>query len=220
MKPFALAALLVAGATLPASAALFDVTGPLGSAGAPASIIAAPSSVADHPPGAENTAMQGFDELQGFTHVDALAVDGGSIGAGARISSHMIFLNTAGGALTTHGFNQPGPVVWSFDGDILGVVSVSRGVLLAGSDFLGAPGATYPGAFGARGLEGDPLSGFGDDCYFFSGSTLSVGMRVTRPGDWMRVITEAPAPAPLPAAGWLLIAGLGGLAAVSRRRKS
>lgn len=32
--------------------------------------------------------------------------------------------------------------------------------------------------------------------------------------------TGGPSPIPLPAAGWLLIAGLGGLAAMSRRRKS
>ena len=211
MKTF-LASLCFAILAVPASAAIVSVSGPLSSAGALASIIAAPTSVVDDAPGAENTGMQGFSEVQGFTLLSDLAVDGGSIAAGTIVDSHMIFLNSSGTTFIRHGIGQGGPVQWTFDGTILGVMSDQRGTLEAASNsILGALGTAYPGGFGARGLEGN-------DFYSVAGNVLSLGMAVSEPGDWIRVVTQAPAPVPLPAAGWLLIAGLGALGAAARRR--
>jgi hypothetical protein len=211
------------GFALPSHAAIMSVSGELSSAGTAAQIIAAPASVADDAPGAENTGMQGFNERQGFTLGAALDVDGANdIAAGTVIDSHMIFLNTAGSSLTTHGFGQDGAVNWTFSGDILGVVSDRNGVLLAASDFLGLDSTAYPGAFDARGLESNPLDGlFNDDFYSFSGNVLSLGMRVTEPGDWIRVVTASDvAPVPLPAAAWMLLSGLAAIGAASRRRRA
>ena len=55
---------------------------------------------------------------------------------------------------------------------------------VASSPLLGAPGTVYPGApFGARGMEGA-------DGYVVAGNTITVTMRVTQRGDWIRVITR------------------------------
>jgi hypothetical protein len=149
-------------------------------------IIAAPASVLDDASdgGATNTAQQAFDERQNFITPVGLAVDGGGlIPVGTAISSHMIFLNT----------DESGPgasdqnVVWTFDANILGVMSNSSGSLeVASSPVAGAPGTIYPLApFGARGLEA------GSDSYTVAGNQITVSMTVTEPGDWIRVITEA-----------------------------
>ena len=56
-----------------------------------------------------------------------------------------------------------------------------------------------------------------DDALFQSGMAIAgakVGGVVIYPGDG-----GGPAPVPLPAAGWLMIAGLGGLGAIARRRR-
>ena len=200
--------------SLGAQASLTGVSGPLSNFGDAASIISAPADVRDD--AAYNTAQQGFDEIQGYTLLSDLTVDGGSILAGNMIDSHMIFLNSGpgnSGSLLEH-FN----VEWNFSGDILGVMSDSSGVLEASSSsFLGAAGTIYPGAFSARGLEGRhaTCNMNVDDCYNFSGSTLNLTMRVTEPGDWIRVITATSVPEPAS----LLLLGLGlvGLG-VSRRR--
>ncbi len=148
-------------------------------------IIAAPASIVDDPPGAVNTAQQAFNEQQGVTLPANLAVDGGFIPAGTVVDSHMIFLNTDG---PTEASDQG--VLWTFDGPVLGVMSDGTGALeVASSALLGAVGTTYPAApFPARGLEaGDPL-----DNYTVAANTITVGMHVTEPGDWIRVVTSAP----------------------------
>ncbi len=211
---------LICGASQ-AGAAIVSVNDVLSSQGLPALVVDAPASVADDAPGAENAAMWGFNEVQGFTLLSDLAVDGGFVAAGTRVSSHMIFLNTAGNGLTKHGTDGAGAVEWTFDGNILGVMSDKTGKLeAASSGFLGAPGTFYPGAFNARGFESNSAART-NDFYTVSaifGNVLEVGMEVTEPGDWIRVITAAPTPVPLPAAAWMLLAGLAGLAAAGRRR--
>ena len=151
-------------------------------------VIPAPSSMANSSAagGASNSRQQGFNERQGVVLTAPLAVDGGTIPAGTVVDSHMIFLNIPDGAPETADFGQ----VWTFASRILGVISGTNGANLAASDFLGAPGTFYPGAFANRGLETNNGTGIAGEGYAVSGNGITVGMRVTQPGDWIRVITQ------------------------------
>ncbi len=168
-------------------------------------IIAAPEFAIDDAPGAENDHQQAFNEKQGVKLFEALTVDGGgTIAEGTWVNSHMIFLNTAGNAYTADEGKE-----WTFDGEILGVMSDRGGNLEAASnDLLGADGTTYPGNFGARGMEGN-------DSYSFLGNAITVDMYVTEPGDWIRVVTQSAVPEP----GTLFLLGAGLIGLVGFRRK-
>lgn len=177
---------------------------------------AAPTTVEDDT--TTNDHQQGFDELQGYTLLSDLSVSGGgTISTGTRVDSHMIFLNSQGNANVNH-FG----VEWTFSGAVLGVMADIHGTLEAASNFLGAVGTTYPGGFDNRGLEGTAGgvsgSGGGDVYSFLAGSNaLTVGMHVTEPGDWIRVITVSAVP--LPAALPLYGAGIAVLGFMGWRRR-
>ncbi len=194
-------------AASPAQAVLMSVVGG-------GSIIGAPVDVSDD--AATNNQQQGFNEAQGITLGIALGVNGGTIAAGTKVNSHMIFLNTKGNTNVSH-FN----VDWTFSGKILGVMSDIHGTLEAASNaLLGAAGTTYPGGFNNRGLEGtyggSTGTGGGDMYSFLAGSNvLTVGMHVTEPGDWIRVVTAVPLPAALPLYG----AGIAVLGFMGWRRR-
>jgi len=209
--------LFVGGA---ANAAVISTNESLSDQGVAASIIAAPADVNDD--AATNLAIQAFDEAQNTTLLTDIAFDTGFAQSGWRVDSHMIFLNSGPGGASTlieHGFGNSEAATFTFDGRILGVMSDYKGVLETNtSDALGAAGTLYPDdPFKARGLEGDPLSGTSNDYYSFAGNTITVGMRVTEPGDWIRVVTVAAVP--LPASVMFLGAGLGALGFASRRRR-
>jgi len=160
----------------------------------PLDVISAPDSMFDDlEGGAMNFAQQGFDELQGFTLMSDLLVDGGMIEAGTTVDSQMIFLNP--NTANTIGFHG---AVWTFDEDILGVISTSSG--LDASDFLGAPGTLYPSGLANRGLENFMIAGvLHEETYEILGNELFIDMHVSRSsgngtgdpdlGDWVRVIT-------------------------------
>ncbi|MGR5151542.1 PEP-CTERM sorting domain-containing protein [Photobacterium swingsii] len=205
MKKLTIAALVTSSFfAANASASIISVSSGTSSAGFSGQITPAPALVTDT--AVTNQAQQGFDEQQLVSLVADLAVDGGTIAKGTNVASHMIFLNKAAnvqGVLSHLG------VEWMFDGAILGVMSDSAGNLEAASNsLLGAAGTTYPGAFTARGMEGS-------DNYIINGDKLTVSMRVTQPGDWIRVITDVPEPASMALFG-LGLMGLG----FSRRRKN
>ena len=218
MRQKAIALLVLSIFAIPAQASVISVSGGLASlggvpnAGGAASIIAAPADINDD--AAANTAQQGFNEVQNHLLTSNLAVDGGMIASGTMVNSHMIFLNTGPGNDGTLGehFN----VTWGFDGIILGVMSNSNGSLeVNSSSVLGAAGTSYPGAaFNARGMEGNPLltNCNVNDCYRVLGTDLLVTMRVTEPGDWIRVVTLVPEP------GTITLLGLGLLGLGSMRR--
>ncbi|UCG48192.1 MAG: hypothetical protein JSU94_00140 [Phycisphaerales bacterium] len=200
-----------------ANANIISVSGPNSALGSPPAIITAPPDVRDD--AAYNTGMEGFNERQRVILPANISIDGGGIiPAGTLVDSHMIFLNTGPGNNTQA--NSHFNVQWTFDGAILGVMSDTNGSLeVASSPILGAPGTIYPAApFSARGLEGNSGPGPSNDGYAISGNTLSigVGMYVTEPGDWIRVVTQ-----PIPAPGAFLLGGIGvGLVGWLRNRRT
>lgn len=203
-------ALLGTGA---AQGTIMGASGPNSSAGTAAAIIGAPADLLDD--AVINTGMQGFDEAQGVVTGMAYGIDGGSIDAGTAVNSHMIFLNNRGRSLLTHQ-----DVQWLFDGRIIGVMSNGNGSYEAASSAgLGAPNTNYTMNFGGSGPAA-PFTARGfevSDSYSVAGDLLTVFMRVTEPGDWIRVLT-APAAIPVPATLLLSLAGLAILGRTARRR--
>lgn len=200
-------ALLLLLSPLAASAAIIDVFGGASNRGALAEIIDAPADLSDA--GHTNDGQQGFNERQGVVLAQSLVTDAGRIDVGTRVDSHMILLNTANNALGVHR-----NVLWTFATRVLGVISGFNGRTLDASEFLGAPTSIYPGAFYARGMEGS-------DSYEIMGNQLLVDMRVTTPGDWIRVITEsgsATVVADVPEPGVYTLLVLGVAALVWRRK--
>lgn len=149
--------------------------------------ITPPASVLSN--GATNSSPQGFNEIQGRTLVADLQVNGGVIPAGTVVDSHMIFLNPSPG--NTINYNGAS---FTFDGDILGVMSDSLGTLeVSSSALLGAPGTVYPNAgYPGRGLEiGTPMFPFGSEGYSVSGKQLGLSLQASGgAGDWVRVVTR------------------------------
>ncbi len=159
----------------------------------------------------ESSKIQGFDEKQNILLDTDLLVDGGTIAAGTEVSSHMLFLDPIKSNLT-----KVQNTKWLFDGVILGVMSDQAGSLeKASRELLGAENTAYQ-QNGSHGFE----SNDSNDNYSINGNELTVGMRATYPGDWIRVVTAAntqSVPEPASILGIFTVTGLG---AASLKRKS
>jgi len=197
----------------PALSAIVSVSGPDSSEGKAPSIIAAPANVLDDV--RKNRAMQGFNEMQNVLLLAPLMIDQGVLAAGTRVNSQMIFLNSKKKKRITHR-----RVRWTFENIILGTMSDIDGNLEAmSSAFLGAAGTnyttTFPGSGPAAPFKNRGLEGF--DAFTILGNQLRIRLRVTEPGDWIRVITVSAVP--LPAALPLFGTGLAILGLARWRRK-
>ena len=164
-------------------------------------VIAAPGSVTDDSVG-DNETVFAFAEATRVVLTSDLAVAGGTIAAGTAVDSHMIFLNRA----DPDRIRASVDYAFGFSTDILGVIT-STSAVRATNDLLGAVGTTY-------GL----LNGFErSDTLSVMSNSVSGNLIVTQPGDWFRVVTVAEVP--VPAAGFMLLAGLGAMAAARRGRR-
>lgn len=174
-----------------------------------------------------NDHQQGFNELQdviipaGLNGGLGLLVDNGVyIAPGTEVSSHMIFLNQINHEGADPKLNDVG-INWTFDGQILGVMSDRDGAEEAASTWLlGNPATIYPDYstdnLKNRGLEiSDRPNGEKADSYLVSGDSITVNMHVTQPGDWIRVLTVAAPDTGSSAA--LLSFGVAGLTLIRRK---
>jgi hypothetical protein len=204
--------LMLATMVSSASAALVLVTGPDSSSGIAPKIIAAPLDTRNN--ATPFSGQVGFDEKQGVMLLSSLTIDGGTIAAGVRVNSHMIYLERLRGqgapAVVSHR-----AVEWTFDGPVLGVMSSQGGGREAASrSVLGLDGTAYA-QFSNRGMEAN-------DGYEIDGTKLTVNMRVTEPGDWIRVVTLAPdlRTEPVPETGGWLVGMISMLSLAGLRRWS
>ncbi|MEO1659228.1 MAG: VPLPA-CTERM sorting domain-containing protein [Pseudomonadota bacterium] len=152
--------------------------------------------------------LYAFDEEQNVLATSLIEVDEGSdIPMGSTVASHYVFFDPPGFGTTS----IQGTV--TFDSAIRGVVT-TRAKLNASDPFANT-GVTYL-SDSLRGLESN-------DSVSFSGNTLTIDFRASSPGDYVRVFTDfspgAVDPIPVPAAAWLMGAGLAGLFGVRRRAR-
>lgn len=152
-----------------------------------------------------------FDEDQNITVAAPVAVNvGTSPVAGDVVASHYVFYDAPGLSAK----RQTGYV--DFDADIYGVAT--RRSTLDASDYLANNAVTYLSP-SLRGLEGGDFVGIDPN----NTKRLLVDWAAGSPGDYVRVFTmrspiaDNPPTVPLPAAAWMLLAGLGALLGLRRR---
>lgn len=200
------AAAIAAGAGTFAHAAI--TTG-----GGATNIIAAPPSTAL---GAleSNTLARAFNEVTNFTLATNLPVNAtipgvytsiasltpGVIPAGTVINSHYLYSDPVAGATSAYeGFVE-------FDATVIGIIVLRADI--NSSDFLGAAGTIYADNE-ARGLELSQAERF---TLTIAGNRINYRFATSTATDDIRIITAVPAP------GAAVLAGLGGLLALRRRR--
>lgn len=215
MKQLALGTSILLGLAVSLPAAIVSVSNNTSSFGTAAVKLGAPPAQATDA-AVVGTGQLGFDEAQGVTVGAPITYDGGGvIASGTVVDSHMILLNKDPSQPGLGGSSQlvHANVIWVFDHDIIGVMSDPTGQLEANSTGqLGSITTNYTAPFTARGMESGANSG--DSYVVLDARRLQVSMRVTQPGDWIRVVTRVPEP------GFygLLAMGLAGIYFFRRRR--
>lgn len=185
--------------------------------------ITAPGNAVQNTGLESNTQALVFGELQNFTLSQTAAVNAtttglfdaaadltpGVIGIGTLVSSYYLHADPVGSGGVT--FRYVGSV--TFDSDILGIAALGNELLA--TNFLGAPGTTYPGASTVNGVDFPD----GTDSFTISGDrrTLNFTLVAWAGADALRVITEGNA-VPEPGALGLAFAALGALTLTRRRQ--
>ena len=148
--------------------------------------------------------LRGMNELSGVTLGSALAVNGGTIAAGTKVASHLVWSDS----LTTS--NIEGKVL--FDRKILGVIlKTSR---MTSSNFLGLVATTYLNAV-EWGMEpGNTYAGLTEGVVISGTNEITFTGTGIRP-DYVRVITAVPEPGSL---ALLCMASVAMVGVVRRRR--
>ena len=140
-----------------------------------------------------NGNQQAFNEAQDHVVGAAIAHDNGVIASGSIVNSHMIFM-----ALPSGSGSVTQTATWTFARNIVGVMSDLDGSLIdASNSQLANPLVTYGTGFSGRGFETAADGFFGSpDAYQISvdGKSVTVTMKVSSPGDWIRVVTAVPEP--------------------------
>ena len=160
----------------------------------------------------------GFNETQGVVLNRTIDVRGGTIAKGTRVDSHLIFLNSKGKEDVTR------TATWEFSGEIIGVMTDSLGKDMAATNDLFQYGTYFQEVtthdpiasqqwFNALGLEGVDYANI-----VGGGNFLRVNMRVTEPGDWIRVLTVSEVP--VPAALFMFAPALLGFLGLRRKTKT
>lgn len=144
----------------------------------------APASVESNPLGATNSNQQAFAEKQGVTLTRDIICDNKILAEGETVNSHMIFYNENRSDVVKSDADR----VWTFDGEIICVMSSSNGLDINNSNsLLAVPDTKYPGTERGRGLEPN-------DDYTVNGNQISVSMTSGGSGDWIRVVTKSTTP--------------------------
>ena len=202
----AFAALMTLGST--ASAATISVI-------SNGTLVAPPTSVTNAAPTSETSVSAFFESSQALASDLTTSGNGAAtstvLTTGTLVDSHLFYYNRddqSDGGKPLDSITAS----FSFNSTILGFVT-GTGAMNA-TDYLGAPFTTYD-TFSNRGFEG------ADSITNVTANSFTVYLEITQPGDWFRVLTvpaETSAIVPLPAGAPLLLAGLGGLALIRRRR--
>lgn len=135
----------------------------------------------------------------------------GALAIGTLVSSYYLHADPVGASGTV--YTYIGSV--TFDSDILGIAALNAELL--GTNLLGAPGTTYPGAATVNGLD----YADGTDWFSISGDrrTLSFRLAAWAGADALRVVTEGNA-VPEPGALGLASLALGAMVLARRRREA
>jgi len=158
-----------------------------------------------------NSMLFGFDEGV-VTLTSDLAFAGGTLAAGTRVASHLVFFDP-------RNKNNSVSASVSFDQAILGFITETSD-LVATNSLFGLATVRY-GSNGALGLEG------GDAVSITAANGNQLNLNLTEKannpvGDYIRVFTLAPAvtPVPEPSTYAMFLAGILCMGVLSRRRLS